>query len=181
MSFVDIHQVEERCDNDEYVFDLDTRQACRQPRSDGSARLFPTPPLPQTQVAAGVQDVGSEVQRLARVALPPKAEPGAEGEAAPEQPLNDQCEWSVDSQKYGTVARFVNHSCEPNMFIQSVLWDHHNADVPWVCMFASQNIPAYTELCYDYGYRLDSVLDADGNIRKKECFCKAPTCRGRMY
>ena len=95
--------------------------------------------------------------------------------------VGQQCEWSVDSRKYGTVARFVNHSCDPNLFVQSVLWDHHNIDVPWVCMFASTNIPAGTELCYDYGYRLDSVIGPDGKVVQKVCHCGAKECRGRMY
>jgi len=79
------------------------------------------------------------------------------------------------------VARFVNHSCDPNLFVQSVLWDHHNMDVPWVCMFASINIPAGTEVCYDYGYQIDSVIGPDGKVVQKACHCGAKECRGRMY
>lgn len=95
--------------------------------------------------------------------------------------IGQQCEWSVDSRKYGTVARFVNHSCDPNLFVQSVLWDHHNMAVPWVCMFAACNIPAGTELCYDYGYQIDSVIGPDGKVAQKACHCGGKDCRGRMY
>ena len=41
--------------------------------------------------------------------------------------------------------------------------------------------PPNTELCYDYGYRIDSVVGADGKVVEKKCFCGTPSCRGRMY
>ena len=37
------------------------------------------------------------------------------------------------------------------------------------------------ELCYDYGYALDSVVQADGTIRKMPCHCGAAECRKRMF
>lgn len=37
------------------------------------------------------------------------------------------------------------------------------------------------ELTYDYGYRLDSVVDADGKIKQLPCYCGEATCRKRLY
>jgi euchromatic histone-lysine N-methyltransferase len=37
------------------------------------------------------------------------------------------------------------------------------------------------ELSYDYGYRLDSVTGADGNIVKLACHCGASDCRKWLY
>ena len=37
------------------------------------------------------------------------------------------------------------------VIFQSVLHDHHDLRLPRLCLFAAQNIPAMTELSYDYG------------------------------
>nr|CAB3461624.1 unnamed protein product [Digitaria exilis] len=42
-------------------------------------------------------------------------------------------------------------------------------------------IDAGSELSYDYGYRLDSVTGANGQIVKLACHCGAAGCRKRLY
>ncbi|KAL8134510.1 histone-lysine N-methyltransferase, H3 lysine-9 specific SUVH4-like isoform X2 [Apium graveolens] len=90
-------------------------------------------------------------------------------------------EYCLDAGNSGNVARFINHSCQPNLFVQCVLNTHHDAKLARVVLFASDNIPPLKELSYDYGYALDSVLGPDGEIKKLECFCGAADCRKRMF
>ncbi|PIA25628.1 hypothetical protein AQUCO_11000035v1 [Aquilegia coerulea] len=90
-------------------------------------------------------------------------------------------EFCIDAGTMGGVARFINHSCEPNLFVQCVLSSHHDLKLARVVLVASDNIPPLQELTYDYGYVLDSVVDANGNIKKMACYCGAENCRKRLY
>lgn len=87
----------------------------------------------------------------------------------------------IDAGKTGNVARFINHSCQPNLFIQCVLSSHHDIKLARLMLIAADNIPPLKELAYDYGYGIDSVLGPDGKIRQMPCFCGAQDCRKRLY
>lgn len=50
-------------------------------------------------------------------------------------------EYCLDAGNSGNVARFINHSCQPNLFVQCVLSTHHDAKLARVVLFASDNIP----------------------------------------
>ena len=54
--------------------------------------------------------------------------------------------YTVDADQAGNVARYVNHSCQPNLFIQPVLSDSANPFLARLCFFALRNIGAYEEL-----------------------------------
>jgi len=82
----------------------------------------------------------------------------------------------VDAQDFGNVARFVNHSCEPNLVKQTVYVESQDARMPRMALFASWDIPAMQELTYDYGYRPGMVRD-----KALDCRCGEKTCRGRLY
>ncbi|KAL6610041.1 hypothetical protein ACP70R_040010 [Stipagrostis hirtigluma subsp. patula] len=90
-------------------------------------------------------------------------------------------EYCIDAGYMGNIARFINHSCQPNLFIQCVLSSHSDIKLAKIMLFAADTIPPLQELSYDYGYRLDSVTGADGNIVKLACHCGAPNCRKRLY
>ncbi|XP_076928030.1 histone-lysine N-methyltransferase, H3 lysine-9 specific SUVH4-like [Bidens hawaiensis] len=90
-------------------------------------------------------------------------------------------EFCVDAGRIGNVARFINHSCDPNLFVQCVLSSHHDLKLARVLLFASDNIAPMQELTYDYGYALDSVVDNDGNVRMLPCHCGTSECRKRLY
>lgn len=90
-------------------------------------------------------------------------------------------EFFIDAGKSGGVARFINHSCEPNLFVQCVLDSHHDIKLARVMLFAADNIPPLQELTYDYGYVLGSVTDSEGNIQELACYCGAKNCRKRLY
>jgi hypothetical protein len=70
--------------------------------------------------------------------------------------------WVIDGGVDGNLARFINHSCEPNCYahiVDGTIW-----------IRASRNIPAGEELTYDYH------TDGDGTI---PCRCR-PECDGRL-
>ncbi|TXG49032.1 hypothetical protein EZV62_024907 [Acer yangbiense] len=90
-------------------------------------------------------------------------------------------EYCIDAGVYGNVARFINHSCEPNLFVQCVLSSHHDVRLARVVLFAADDIPPMQELTYDYGYELDSVVGPDGKIKKMPCICGTGDCRKRLY
>ena len=77
-------------------------------------------------------------------------------------------------RRAGGVARFFNHSCDGgNMFAQTVLAEGDSALSYRVALFASRDIPAGTELTYDYKW------DSHPNGRI-ECRCGSADCRGRL-
>ncbi|XP_057987686.1 histone-lysine N-methyltransferase, H3 lysine-9 specific SUVH4 isoform X2 [Hevea brasiliensis] len=92
-----------------------------------------------------------------------------------------ESEFCIDAGSCGNVARFINHSCEPNLFVQCVLSSHHDIRFARVVLVAADNIPPMQELTYDYGYALDSVIGPDGKIKQAPCFCGTSECRGRLY
>ncbi|XP_071693048.1 histone-lysine N-methyltransferase, H3 lysine-9 specific SUVH4-like [Rutidosis leptorrhynchoides] len=90
-------------------------------------------------------------------------------------------EFCIDAGTTGNVARYINHSCQPNLFVQSVLSAHHDPTQARIILFAADNIPPLKELTYDYGYELNSVLGPDGEIKQLACYCGAPDCRKRLF
>ncbi|KAL8036915.1 hypothetical protein ABFS82_11G007700 [Erythranthe guttata] len=87
----------------------------------------------------------------------------------------------IDAGKTGNFARFINHSCQPNLFVQCMLNEHHDISLARIMLIAADNIPPLKELTYDYGYALDSVMDAEGNVKQMACYCGAEECRKRLY
>ncbi|KAF4397583.1 hypothetical protein G4B88_027323 [Cannabis sativa] len=90
-------------------------------------------------------------------------------------------EFCIDAGFSGNIARFINHSCGPNLFVQCVLHAHHDMKLARVMLFAADNIPPLQELTYDYGYALDSVLGPDGKVKQVPCYCGAADCKKRLY
>ncbi|XP_021999236.1 histone-lysine N-methyltransferase, H3 lysine-9 specific SUVH4 isoform X2 [Helianthus annuus] len=90
-------------------------------------------------------------------------------------------EFCVDAGRIGNVARFINHSCDPNLFVQCVLSSHHDLKLARIVLFASDDIAPMQELTYDYGYALDSVVDKNGKVRMLPCHCGTSECRKRLY
>ncbi|KAL2923490.1 Histone-lysine N-methyltransferase H3 lysine-9 specific SUVH6 [Bienertia sinuspersici] len=89
--------------------------------------------------------------------------------------------FTIDAVNYGNIGRFINHSCTPNLYAQNILYDHEDKRIPHIMLFAAENIPPLQELAYHYNYTLDQVLDSQGNIKKKSCYCGSAECTGRMY
>lgn len=66
--------------------------------------------------------------------------------AQQDEDLAHDNKYVLDATRFGTVARFVNHSCEPNLFIQPVLTHHRDKDMPRICLYTMETVPALTEL-----------------------------------
>lgn len=81
----------------------------------------------------------------------------------------------MDAKISGNIGRFFNHSCTPNIYVQNVFIDTYDLRFPWIAFFASENIIAGTELCWDYNYTINSV---EG--REMFCYCRTRNCRGRL-
>ncbi|KAL8229057.1 hypothetical protein R6Q57_013957 [Mikania cordata] len=120
-----------------------------------------------------MKGLGGRERRVGEVAMPSILVQNDDKDNGPE--------FCIDAGTTGNVARFINHSCQPNLFVQCVLSAHHDITQARVVLFAADNIPPLKELTYDYGYELDSVLGPDGKIKKLACYCGAPDCRKRLF
>lgn len=84
----------------------------------------------------------------------------------------------VISAKYaGNVARFMNHSCSPNVLWQPISRENKNESDIHIAFYAVRHIPPMTELTYDYGI----ISQDDADQRKKKCLCGSSRCRGFFY
>ena len=77
----------------------------------------------------------------------------------------------IDAAYNGNEARFVNHSCDPNCETTmrgSRIW-----------IEATKDIPAGTELAYDYMYD-DEPSFTEKDLLFHACRCGSPKCRGTI-
>ena len=81
----------------------------------------------------------------------------------------------MDAMKTGNIGRYMNHSCNPNVFVQNVFVDTHDLRFPWIAFFSSTHVKSGQELCWDYGYEVGSVPD-----KVIQCNCGSELCRGRL-
>lgn len=81
--------------------------------------------------------------------------------------LNVAKDYTIDAGPKGNVARFMNHSCEPNCETQKWIVN----GIKRVGLFALEDIPVNTELTFNYN------LDCLGD-NKKICQCGAEKCAG---
>ena len=86
--------------------------------------------------------------------------------------LDKSCNNKVfDGTIFANIARFMNHSCDPNLKVIKV---NCNRPYPLLAFFCTRNIDAGEELTWNY--------DNSGGGRKKTsgvaCLCGADNCRG---
>ncbi|OIV89373.1 hypothetical protein TanjilG_22336 [Lupinus angustifolius] len=82
----------------------------------------------------------------------------------------------ISARNVGNVARFMNHSCSPNVFWQPVLYEENNQSFLHIAFFALRHISPLTELTYDYG-----IAHSEGSSApkgSKKCLCGSSKCRG---
>ena len=72
--------------------------------------------------------------------------------------------WSIDGSRGGNGTHYINHSCRPNSFMQTVRGH--------LLVLALRDIRPGEEITIDYV----SSLHSD----RKRCVCKAPNCRGTI-
>nr|XP_005482445.1 histone-lysine N-methyltransferase SETDB2 isoform X1 [Zonotrichia albicollis] len=96
----------------------------------------------------------------------------SEGDGMPPKNSNEENIYVLDATKEGNVGRFLNHSCCPNLFAQSVFVETHNRSFPWVAFFTNRHVKAGTELTWDYGYEAGSMPETEIS-----CHCGVQKCR----
>ena len=83
------------------------------------------------------------------------------------------CEYTIDATYKCGVARFLNHTCDPNLRQFSVWVDNVSLSLPRIAFFAIRDIAPGEELTFDYKY-------AEGG-RNLACHCGAKNCRKWLY
>ncbi|NXL64785.1 SETB2 methyltransferase, partial [Chordeiles acutipennis] len=96
----------------------------------------------------------------------------ADGDRTLLKNANEENMYVLDATKEGNVGRFLNHSCCPNLFAQSVFVETHNRSFPWVAFFTNRHVKAGTELTWDYGYEAGSMPETEVS-----CQCGVQKCR----
>ncbi|XP_021774411.1 histone-lysine N-methyltransferase ATXR7-like [Chenopodium quinoa] len=74
----------------------------------------------------------------------------------------------VDATKRGGVARFINHSCEPNCYTKIISVESQKR----IFIYAKRHISAGEEITYNYKFPLED--------KKIPCNCGSKRCRGSM-
>lgn len=74
----------------------------------------------------------------------------------------------IDATRYGNNGRFVNHSCDPNCFIEK--W--YVNGYPRIGFYAKRDIPAGEEFTCNYNFLTFS------NEKRQTCFCSSQHCLG---
>ncbi|KAM4711365.1 histone-lysine N-methyltransferase SETDB2 [Anableps anableps] len=85
----------------------------------------------------------------------------------------------IDATKEGNVSRFINHSCQPNLFIQNVFTDSHDPAFPVIAFFTSRVVKAGTELTWNYAADVHSSTPEQG--QEVPCLCRSNGCQGWLH
>lgn len=86
--------------------------------------------------------------------------------------LNVDARTTIDGSSDSNVAKFVNHSCEPNL--ELLVYKKR------VFLIALRDIARGEELTYDYNLVLHGSVDVPTALAATVCSCGAPSCRGTM-
>ncbi|CAN8069409.1 unnamed protein product [Agarophyton chilense] len=73
----------------------------------------------------------------------------------------------IDATRRGGIARFINHSCDPNVIARKITVDGRST----IAFYSKRAISIGEELTYDYKF------DYEAEDKKIPCMCGAATCR----
>lgn len=76
----------------------------------------------------------------------------------------------IDATFYGNKARYINHSCDPNLKSDKLVVDKETH----IIFMANRYIESGEELTFDYQF------EYEGEAEKLECFCGSAICKGRL-
>lgn len=76
----------------------------------------------------------------------------------------------LDARSMGSLARYINHSCEPNCVVER--WKVRG--IIRAVVVAKKDIPAGTELSFDYQW------ERKRGRAPTKCHCQTPSCRGTL-
>lgn len=97
--------------------------------------------------------------------------------------LEAEGKFTIDGENCGSIARFINHSCDPNLQTYAVLNDPSERRIYNLGLFTGRRIPAFEELTFSYA-------DADKSLSSEKessdtprwiCKCGAKNCRGYIW
>ncbi|XP_041642937.1 histone-lysine N-methyltransferase SETD1B-A-like [Cheilinus undulatus] len=74
----------------------------------------------------------------------------------------------IDATKCGNLARFINHSCNPNCYAKIITVDSEKK----IVIYSRQPISVDEEITYDYKFPIEDT--------KIPCLCGADSCRGSL-
>ncbi|CAM6031654.1 unnamed protein product, partial [Sphagnum compactum] len=74
----------------------------------------------------------------------------------------------IDATKFGNLARFINHSCNPNCYAKIITIEQEKK----IVIYSKQPIGVNEEITYDYKFPLED--------EKIPCLCGAQGCRGTL-
>ncbi|VDM97900.1 unnamed protein product [Thelazia callipaeda] len=74
----------------------------------------------------------------------------------------------IDATQMGNLARFINHSCQPNCYAKVVVVDGEKR----IVIYSKLPIEKGDEITYDYKFPIEED--------KIDCLCGAPGCRGSL-
>jgi histone-lysine N-methyltransferase SUV39H len=93
--------------------------------------------------------------------------------------------YEVDGEFMSGPTRFINHSCEPNLRTFARVGDHADKHIHDLAFFALEDIPAGTELTFDYVDGVDEKNDDARDPEKQKdmirCLCGSRRCRGWLW
>ena len=74
----------------------------------------------------------------------------------------------IDASQFGNLARFINHSCDPNCYAESKIIKQNKH----IFLYAKKYIKANEEITYDYNFECEE--------EKIQCRCGSSNCQGRL-
>ncbi|XP_013862650.1 histone-lysine N-methyltransferase SETD1B-A [Austrofundulus limnaeus] len=74
----------------------------------------------------------------------------------------------IDATKWGNLARFINHSCNPNCYAKIITVESQKK----IVIYSRQPISVNEEITYDYKFPIEET--------KIPCLCGADSCRGSL-
>ena len=85
----------------------------------------------------------------------------------------------IDSEKYGNCARFINHSCQPNLTYEFVRIEHF---IPHCAFYANKDIKKGEELTFCYSSYINNnnntLHKENKSFSYKKCECGSSLCCG---
>ncbi|KNC99724.1 uncharacterized protein SPPG_05106 [Spizellomyces punctatus DAOM BR117] len=82
--------------------------------------------------------------------------------------------YCVDAYRKGNIARFFNHSCDPNIASYAVFIDNLSPEQHQLAFFAVRDVDEGEELTFDYA----GSTKPHRSKRATACLCGAENCRG---
>jgi histone-lysine N-methyltransferase SUV39H len=88
----------------------------------------------------------------------------------------------IDGRHCGNIARFINHSCDPNLDVFAVAGERRDGKVYNIALFTNRDVKAGEELTFSYSERHPKMLDSkQAGKDYTPCRCGAKDCVGYVF